>query len=211
MYISPIRSDGAESQCHAELWYAWMQDSPGGDPSAGSVVVTVATKGWKAQKFGQAMWYKPAKSGIYASQLFVGEACQGSCSAIAKNIKLQGAKQVKMHSGIFQDVKLVKNEATATGHAFHITMTSKKRPAQAGSGSSHWNTATTARTHKRRIRTSIRTFTLTLRNSSRRCLLWQTQKQKKINPSHLAIPKAPVAERVTKKANMTKIRTTINS
>jgi hypothetical protein len=39
-YISPLRSDGAESSCHAELWYAWLDDS---------VVVIVASDRWKAK------------------------------------------------------------------------------------------------------------------------------------------------------------------
>lgn len=38
-YISPLKSDRKESQCHAELWYAWIDDA---------VVVTVATDRWKA-------------------------------------------------------------------------------------------------------------------------------------------------------------------
>lgn len=38
-YISPLKSDGQESQCHAELWYAWIDET---------VVVTVATERWKA-------------------------------------------------------------------------------------------------------------------------------------------------------------------
>jgi hypothetical protein len=38
-YISPLRSDGQESRCHAELWYAWLDES---------VVVIVAKDGWKA-------------------------------------------------------------------------------------------------------------------------------------------------------------------
>lgn len=43
VYISPIRSDGRESRCHAELWYAWMRDS---------LLVTVAADGWKARSVG---------------------------------------------------------------------------------------------------------------------------------------------------------------
>ncbi len=39
-YISPLRSGGQESTCHAEVWYAWLDDS---------VVVTVAADRWKAQ------------------------------------------------------------------------------------------------------------------------------------------------------------------
>lgn len=38
-YISPLRSNGHESSCHAELWYAWLDDS---------VLVIVSRDGWKA-------------------------------------------------------------------------------------------------------------------------------------------------------------------
>jgi hypothetical protein len=43
VYISPLRKDGQESRCHGELWYAWLDDS---------VVVTVASSGWKARALG---------------------------------------------------------------------------------------------------------------------------------------------------------------
>jgi hypothetical protein len=39
VYVSPLLSDGNESSCHAELWYAWIDDS---------VVVNVASDRWKA-------------------------------------------------------------------------------------------------------------------------------------------------------------------
>ena len=40
VYISPLRSDGGESTCHAELWYGWLDDH---------VVVIVSASGWKAR------------------------------------------------------------------------------------------------------------------------------------------------------------------
>ncbi len=46
VYISPLRSNGAESTCHAELWYAWLDDS---------VVVTVASDRWKAGALAQGL------------------------------------------------------------------------------------------------------------------------------------------------------------
>jgi hypothetical protein len=55
VYISPLRSDGSESKCHAELWYAWLDDA---------VVVTVATEGWKAQS---------VKRGLDRARLWVGD------------------------------------------------------------------------------------------------------------------------------------------
>ncbi|MEM9173970.1 MAG: hypothetical protein AAGC67_01960 [Myxococcota bacterium] len=39
VYVSPLRRDGAESTCHAELWYAWLDDA---------VVVIVSSDRWKA-------------------------------------------------------------------------------------------------------------------------------------------------------------------
>jgi hypothetical protein len=40
VYVSPLRSDGQESRCHAEVWYAWID---------GAVVMTVSTEGWKSR------------------------------------------------------------------------------------------------------------------------------------------------------------------
>ena len=39
-YISPLRSDGRESTCHGEVWFAWLD---------GAVVVNTATTTWKAR------------------------------------------------------------------------------------------------------------------------------------------------------------------
>jgi hypothetical protein len=40
VYVSPLRRDGEESRCHAEVWFAWIDDA---------VVVTVAADRWKAR------------------------------------------------------------------------------------------------------------------------------------------------------------------
>jgi hypothetical protein len=40
VYVSPLRSDGSESKCHAEVWYAWLDDA---------VVMIVASDRWKAR------------------------------------------------------------------------------------------------------------------------------------------------------------------
>jgi len=46
VYISPLKSDGQESRCHGELWFAWLDDS---------VVVTVASDRWKAAALAQGL------------------------------------------------------------------------------------------------------------------------------------------------------------
>jgi hypothetical protein len=39
VYISPLLQNGEESSCHAEVWFAWIDDS---------IIVTVARDRWKA-------------------------------------------------------------------------------------------------------------------------------------------------------------------
>jgi len=39
VYVSPLLQNGKESSCHAELWFAWIEDS---------IIVTVAKDRWKA-------------------------------------------------------------------------------------------------------------------------------------------------------------------
>jgi hypothetical protein len=55
VYISPLRSNGKESQCHAEVWYAWLDDA---------VVVTVAANRWKAKALAQ---------GLDSAKIWVGD------------------------------------------------------------------------------------------------------------------------------------------
>jgi hypothetical protein len=40
VYVSPLRSDGGESRCHGEVWYAWID---------GAVVLNTASDTWKAR------------------------------------------------------------------------------------------------------------------------------------------------------------------
>jgi len=40
VYISPLRSDGSESTCHGEVWYAWLD---------GAVVINTGNKVWKTR------------------------------------------------------------------------------------------------------------------------------------------------------------------
>jgi hypothetical protein len=40
VYVSPLKSDGAESSCHAEIWFAWLD---------GAVVVITASERWRAR------------------------------------------------------------------------------------------------------------------------------------------------------------------
>ena len=46
VYVSPLRRDGSESLCHAEVWYAWLD---------GAAVVTVSSEGWKARSIDRGL------------------------------------------------------------------------------------------------------------------------------------------------------------
>jgi len=46
VYVSPLRSDGAESTCHGEVWFGWID---------GSVVVITAAKTWKARSLARGL------------------------------------------------------------------------------------------------------------------------------------------------------------
>ena len=45
-YISPLKKDGAESTCHGELWFGWID---------GAVVINTRRGTWKARALGQGL------------------------------------------------------------------------------------------------------------------------------------------------------------
>ncbi|MFI5314641.1 MAG: hypothetical protein ACHQ6T_02990 [Myxococcota bacterium] len=55
VYVSPLKSDGRESRCHAEVWYFFDR---------GAVVIATATSGWKARAL---------KGGRDKARLWVGD------------------------------------------------------------------------------------------------------------------------------------------
>jgi hypothetical protein len=44
VYISPLRAGGAESTCHSEVWYAWID---------GAVVINTAPTTWKSRSLAK--------------------------------------------------------------------------------------------------------------------------------------------------------------
>ncbi len=55
VYVSPLRSDGNESTCHGEVWYAWID---------GSVVLITGSDRWKARS---------VKKGLDRARIWVGD------------------------------------------------------------------------------------------------------------------------------------------
>ncbi len=54
-YVSPLRSNGSESTCHGEVWYAWLDDS---------VVLITAKSTWKA---------RAVAGGLDSARIWVGD------------------------------------------------------------------------------------------------------------------------------------------
>jgi hypothetical protein len=69
VYVSPLRSDGSESTCHGEVWFAWLD---------GAVVLVTAQTSWKARSVerglgGARIWvgdHGPWKRVVGASEAF---------------------------------------------------------------------------------------------------------------------------------------------
>jgi hypothetical protein len=46
VYVSPLKSDGAESRCHGEVWYGWLD---------GRVVLITSSTSWKARALARGL------------------------------------------------------------------------------------------------------------------------------------------------------------
>ena len=46
VYVSPLKSDGSESRCHAEVWYAWLD---------GRVALITGSDRWKARSVAKGL------------------------------------------------------------------------------------------------------------------------------------------------------------
>jgi hypothetical protein len=46
VYVCPLRSDGAESRCHGEVWYGWLD---------GAVVLITAQTSWKSRALARGL------------------------------------------------------------------------------------------------------------------------------------------------------------
>jgi hypothetical protein len=46
VYVSPLRTDGRESRCHGEVWFAW---------EGGSVALVTSRDSWKARALGRGL------------------------------------------------------------------------------------------------------------------------------------------------------------
>jgi len=89
VYVSPLRSDGSESRCHAEVWFAWLD---------GAVVLNTAAAGWKARALAAGLerarvWvgdHSPWKGALGTSEGFRAAPSFDARGAIARDADLSG-------------------------------------------------------------------------------------------------------------------------
>ncbi|HTO70008.1 MAG TPA: hypothetical protein VMR31_09130 [Myxococcota bacterium] len=95
VYVSPLKKDGSESSCHAEVWYFW---------DTNAVVIATATSGWKTRALkagnGQArLWvgdfgpYAKAKDKVKTAPSFVARAeIDGTAETFQRLLDSYGAR-----------------------------------------------------------------------------------------------------------------------
>lgn len=73
VYVSPLRSDGEESRCHGEVWYAWLD---------GAVYLSAASSTWKA---------RAVAGGLKSARVWVGDHGRWKSRIGANNESFRGA------------------------------------------------------------------------------------------------------------------------
>lgn len=88
VYVSPLRADGQESRCHAEVWYGWID---------GAVVLTSASDSWKA---------RAAAKGLKA-RIWVGDYGRSKSSLGIANDAFRKAPHFDARASVVKDPALV--------------------------------------------------------------------------------------------------------
>ena len=88
VYVSPLLSDEAESTCHGEVWYGWID---------GSVVVITSTKSWKARSVAR---------GLGSARIWVGDYGRWK-QLIGRNEDFRAGPSFDARAAVTKDPKLL--------------------------------------------------------------------------------------------------------
>jgi hypothetical protein len=88
VYVSPLRGDGAESSCHGEVWFAWLD---------GAAVIITARERWKARALAR---------GLDRARIWVGDHGRWS-GLLAKNEAFRSAPSFEARASLANDPKLL--------------------------------------------------------------------------------------------------------
>lgn len=78
-YVSPLRTDGAESTCHGEVWFAWLD---------GAVLVNTRRGTWKV---------KAVEKGLDRARIWIGDTVAGSRGWAASATTRSARRRTSMH------------------------------------------------------------------------------------------------------------------
>ncbi len=88
VYVSPLLANGAESTCHGEVWFGWID---------GSVVLTTAATSWKARSLARGLTRARIWAGDYGRwKQLIGrnEAFRSGPSFVARAARVQGESAI---------------------------------------------------------------------------------------------------------------------
>jgi hypothetical protein len=90
VYVSPLLSDGRESTCHGEVWFAWLD---------GGAVIITARDGWKARAVAR---------GLDRARLWVGDHGRWK-KLVGRNEAFRAAPSFDARAEIVKDEKLLES------------------------------------------------------------------------------------------------------
>ena len=95
VYISPLRKNGSESTCHAEIWYAWID---------GAVVVNTRPQGWRARSVA---------GGLDRARIWVGDHGSWKSHLGPNNEAFRSAPSFEARARIEKDKHLLEQQIAA--------------------------------------------------------------------------------------------------
>jgi hypothetical protein len=95
VYISPLRGNGAESRCHAEIWFAWID---------GAVVVNTRPDGWRA---------RAVAAGLDRARVWVGDHGRWKSRVGPDNEAFRAAPSFDARARLEKDPRLVERQVAA--------------------------------------------------------------------------------------------------
>jgi hypothetical protein len=87
VYVSPLLASGAESRCHGEVWFGWVD---------GGVVLVTSKGSWKARALGR---------GLDRARIWVGD--HGRVGGVLGNDAFRAAPSFEAHASQSSDPKLL--------------------------------------------------------------------------------------------------------
>ena len=99
VYVSPLKGDGSESACHAEVWFAWLD---------GAAVTIVASDRWKA---------KAVAKGLDRARIWVGDHGRWK-GLLGRNESFRGAPSFEAHATAVRDDALLDHLLAAYGRKY---------------------------------------------------------------------------------------------